>query len=356
MKLKKKILVAFVLLICIGFFIQNRIRNSHDLKHLSVAEIETIYEQGCAERDNTIVPCHWYTETHSPMPAFIAGMLDGAYISGESIADLALLTWNYSHNAQYRSEVNEMASLMWQNRYEVYQELKTELQQYGQSIAGYEGALEAEYQFGRLVFEVGFNFVGIGSISGIGKLNASLKTFNKGKWLKRMEKMTEISLSCKTCATIFNQSKNLRKNILKNNLDDVKLLLDKEWKASGKTWDNFIRDYDAHHVIPVEMLEKSEGLIFYYNNGGKFNFNSIENGIFVKKVAKGGEHAYHPKYNDYIENRIRNIYEQAVLNSDNVTIQIKEIENKLQNFSNELKLQIKNECVIGKKRINEIGI
>jgi len=76
----------------------------------------------------------------------------------------------------------------------------------------------------------------------------------------------------------------------------------------------------------------------------------------VKKVAKGGEHAYHPKYNDYIENRIRNIYEQAVLNSDNVTIQIKEIENKLQNFSNELKLQIKNECVIGKKRINEIGI
>jgi len=339
MKLKKKIFLA-VVLICIGFFIQNRIRNSHDLKHLSVAEIENIYEQGCTERDNTIVPCNWYTETHSPMPAFVAGMLDGAYISGESIADLALLTWNYSHNAQYRSEVNEMASLMWQNRYEVYQELKTELQQYGQSIAGYEGALEAEYQFGRLVFEVGFNFVGIGSISGIGKLNASLKTFNKGKWLKRMEKMTEISLSCKTCATIFNQSKNLRKNILKNDLDDVKLLLDKEWKTSGKTWDNFIKDYDAHHVIPVDLLIKSEVLKTYYNSGGALNFNSFENGILLKSVNKAGIHANHPNYTNEILDRLNSVENKfKVLNLPNdtkISFYDKEIRKIILNLKSEL--------------------
>ncbi len=77
-----------------------------------------------------------------------------------------------------------MASLMWENRWEVYEELKTSLKDYGQTLAGYQGALEAEYQYGRLIFEVGINFVSFGSVSGVsgfGKLNATMNVLNKGK-------------------------------------------------------------------------------------------------------------------------------------------------------------------------------
>jgi len=248
---------------------------------------------------------------------------------------------------------------MWENRWEVYEELKTSLKDYGQTLAGYQGALEAEYQYGRLIFEVGINFVSFGSVSGVsgfGKLNATMNVLNKGKWLKRLDKIIEIGKSCKSCATIFKQSGNLRDNILKHNLDDVKLLLDKEWKSSGKHWDDFIKDYDAHHVIPVDLLDKSDALKFYYNNGGKLNFNSIENGIFVKKVAKGGEHACHPKYNDYIAFRLQEINDRILLADKPLNIMIKEFDNDLKALIKETAQEIKIKSINQKLKVNEIFI
>jgi len=290
-----KILITVFAIFAFIILIQSSSCNSFEISNLSVEEIEALYNsKSCAERDNTIIPCSWYADISSPMPALIAGLLDGAYVTGESIGDLAILTWSYAHDAEYRRQLNEMAALMWENRWEVYQELKTTVKDYGLSLVGYEGVLEAEYQYGD--------------------------------------------------------------NILKNNFEDVKLLLDKEWKSSGKLWKDFIKDYDAHHVIPVEMLEKSEGLIFYYNNGGKFNFNSIENGIFVKKVAKGGEHAYHPKYNEAIKENLRIIYFDAVNNTDNISLQVKQIEKELRRLISKTKATITDECKYRNKRINEIEL
>ncbi len=57
-------------------------------------------------------------------------------------------------------------------------------------------------------------------------------------------------------------------------------------------------------------MEKSEALQFYFNNGGKLKFNSIENGIMLKKVSKGGIHANHPMYTDNVLSKINLIDEQ----------------------------------------------
>jgi len=146
----------------------------------------------------------------------------------------------------------------------------------------------------------------------------------------------------------------LRDNILKHNLDDVKLLLDKEWKSSGKHWDDFIKDYDAHHVIPVDLLDKSEGLVFYYNNGGKFKFNSIENGIFVKKVSKGGQHAKHPKYTEYVLYEIENIYNVVRKTNQTEPFKVKQFESMLNNFTTNLKREIYNNSLTKKLKINNL--
>jgi len=85
----KNLVVVFSIL-CFCFLIQSSSCNYLEISNLSVEEIEAIYNSNdCAERDNTIIPCDWYADVYSPMPPIIAGMLDGAYVTGESIADLA---------------------------------------------------------------------------------------------------------------------------------------------------------------------------------------------------------------------------------------------------------------------------
>ena len=58
------------------------------------------------------------------------------------------------------------------------------------------------------------------------------------------------------------------------------------------------------------MLEKSDALKFYYNNGGKFDFNGIDNGIMIKKLHLGGAHANHPKYSNQIQFKLRTIFRE----------------------------------------------
>jgi len=343
-------IICIIVFLTIAFVVQNRWRNTLDISYLSESEIEKLYQKGCEQRDNTLVPCNWYTSKKSPMPAMVAGMIDGAYLAGESIADLAKLTWNYTHNVEYHNRLNEMAKLMWENRSEVYNELKISLKQYGETIGGNSGALQAEYEFGKLVFDAGITLIGLGEI----KATTALKTFNKGKWLKRLEKIIELSKDCKPCAALLRQSNQLRNKILKHHTAEIQHLLQNDWKTSGKTWDVFIKDYDAHHIIPIDLLHKSDGLQFYFNNGGKLNFNSLENGIFVKTVAKGGEHARHDVYNLAIQTKIDKIYLRIKAMNGSTESKVQLFESQLNNLINSTKKDIFDNCMTSGKKINEI--
>jgi len=107
-------------------------------------------------------------------------------------------------------------------------------------------------------------------------------------------------------------------------------------------------------VIPVNLLDESEGLHFFYNNGGKFDFNSLENGIFVKKVAQGGEHAYHPKYSLYVARQVNVIFVNSQKKFDYVSGQVKFMDNELKQLSIKLKNSIADNSINTNLKINEL--
>jgi RHS repeat-associated protein len=56
--------------------------------------------------------------------------------------------------------------------------------------------------------------------------------------------------------------------------------------------------FQAHHIIPVDALKRSDAIQDAVDAG--FDFNGKNNGIAMKSLKKGGEHANHPKYTDQI--------------------------------------------------------
>ncbi len=154
---------------------------------------------------------------------------------------------------------------------------------------------------------------------------------------------------------LYKKTGKLRKNLLsKTNLPTTKALLNSEWKKSGKTWNVFIKDYEAHHIIPKNLLEKSKGLQFYYNNGGTYRFNSIENGIMLKKVSKGGYHAKHPNYTRFVLSEVEKINKS--INSTKLSIPAKNslFEKKLIKLKNNIKSQLIKDCINNNKKVNAI--
>jgi len=330
MKLKKKILIT-LFIFSVLFVAQNRLRSnfsSSELNNRSAEFFESAYQQGCVQNPHAVVPCEWYTNDVA-MPPMFAGMIDGAYISGENIVVLAQLSYMYFNDSKTNNEVNQAFAYLWQNRQEILPQLRKAAKEKGIELSAEKGADIAEYEYGKLLFEVGSMFFGVGELSASVKnikfVQQAFETIGKNS---RLAKLASIKVKCKPCAKIFANRSKLRDEFLVHNLDETKRLLSNDWKASGKTWDDFIKDYDAHHVIPVEMLEKSEGLFFYYNNGGKFNFNGIQNGLILKKVQNGGQHAFHPKYNTEMEKKLQIIYEEIRISNDVDYLKVKRFEKK----------------------------
>jgi len=356
MKLKKKILVT-LFIFSVLFVAQNRLRSnfsSSELNNRSAEFFESAYQQGCIQNPHAIVPCEWYTND-AAMPPMFAGMIDGAYISGENIVVLAQLSYMYFNDTKTNNEVNQAFAYLWQNRQEILPQLRKAAKEKGIELSAEKGADIAEYEYGKLLFEVGSMFFGVGELSASVKnvkfVQQAFETIGKNT---RLAKLASIKVKCKPCAKIFANRSKLRDEFLVHHLDETKRLLNYEWKASGKTWDEFIKDYDAHHVIPVNMLEESKLIQLYYENGGKLNFNSLDNGMILKKVALGGEHAYHPAYNRSVLVRLNEIELKAkILDS---SIKMKFIEKEIVSLIEQLKITIFEKSVKKGKKINELFI
>jgi len=279
----------------------------HSVENYSVEQIENALAQSCQQQQGTIIPCDWYSEG-SFMPPVVAGMLDGAYLAGESLADIAAMVYHYIHNAEYRAKLHELAANAWQQRQEIAKMLKSSVHEFGQDVSYQNGSNRAEYQYGKVIFEAGGLLFGISELKSVNRVGDLIEVVDKQI---KMSKALRIKVNCKVCAKMFNARHKLRDEFLIHHLDDTKRLLHNEWKASGKKWEVFIADYEAHHIIPVDALENSVGLRFYYNNGGTFNFNSTQNGAIIKKLYYGGEHANHPSYNVAMIKKIDEIYENV---------------------------------------------
>ncbi|WP_159453793.1 fibronectin type III domain-containing protein [Ohtaekwangia koreensis] len=124
-------------------------------------------------------------------------------------------------------------------------------------------------------------------------------------------KIRSIRQNCDKCANAYKAGASIRNRI--KNLAETKRILNDQWIASGKSWDDFIEGYEAHHILPKELLENSEAMQHYFNHydgDDILKFNHIDNGIMVEKYREGigGVHGNHPDYTFEINNYIDTKY------------------------------------------------
>ncbi len=353
-KFIRKIKVFLIILgvITFLFIVQNRIRN--DSKPDNYVLTDTIYIEKVLQQQHKtcktcLIPTEWYSESGFMTP-IIAGIVDGAWQEGVAIKQIIKFVIKYASNNDYKQKMNAEVLSLYDNKDKLPDIIIKELEKYAGELAGNQGAVKAEYVFGKLVFNATTLIFTTAELAGIKPVKFSNKIISiveKTK-LTKIKKLTKFELNCKTCYKFFKNSGSLRNKI--KDLEITKKLLNNDWmvaQKNGISWEIFLKDYQAHHVIPVNLLKKSEALQFYYKNGGTFSFNSIENGIMVKKVNVGGVHAKHNNYNDFIKFEIDKIFN----NIENLPLPT---ETKIRMFDKELNnLVIKTKSVIIDKSIKE---
>ncbi len=352
-KLLKKTKRFFVILLALTaiFILQNRIRNSNkpiaNTNYTNSTYITQTLSQQNENCKNCLIPTEWYSNKGFMTP-IVAGIIDGAWQEGVAITEIIKFVEKYAISLNYRKKINADAQSLYNNRDKLPTEISKELKKYSKELAGNSGADRAEYLFGKFLFNITTIVFSAGELAGLQPIKIS------SKFLK-LQKLTKLEIECKACFKLLKQSGSLRNKI--KDLPITKKLLHNDWtiaQKQGKTWDVFIKNYQAHHVIPVNLLHVSPELQFYYKNGGKFDFNSIENGIMVKKVNVGGVHAKHNKYNDYIAYEIEKMYKGIKKDDLPVNIQIKVFEKQLEQLIKETKINIVEKSINQNIKINNL--
>ncbi|MDR1526048.1 MAG: AHH domain-containing protein, partial [Dysgonamonadaceae bacterium] len=125
-----------------------------------------------------------------------------------------------------------------------------------------------------------------------------------------------------------------------------------------KKYESGTPNFEAHHVIPVDVLKDNpylKELLFNLQKNNpdfKFDFNGLDNGIMVPKKSISLDINGHAKHNDYsyaIDKKITEIINEA---QGNDLIALQNIEKLVQDAKNTLK----NEVLLGTKNVNDIVI
>ncbi len=353
-KFRKKAKRFFIILVAITviFVIQNRLRNSNNEPIATQNYADSTYiEQTLNQQNSTcktcIIPTEWYANEGFMTP-IVAGIIDGAWQEGVAISEIIKFVEKYAFSLDYRKKINADAQSLYDNRDKLPAELSKEIEKYSKELAGNSGSRHAEYLFGKLIFNLTTLVFTAGELAGLQPIKIS------SKFLK-LQKLSKLEIECKACFKLFKQSGSLRNKI--KDLPVTKKLLHNDWtiaQKQGKTWDIFIKNYQAHHVIPVNLLQKSEGLQFYYKNGGKFDFNSIENGIMLKKVNVGGVHAKHNLYNQEISKQIAKIYDDIYKLPVPTKTKIKIFDDELSILVSKIKSKIIKKSIENNTKVNHL--
>ncbi|MET3046483.1 AHH domain-containing protein [Flavobacterium covae] len=102
----------------------------------------------------------------------------------------------------------------------------------------------------------------------------------------------------------------------------------------------------AHHIIPVEAITKSEVVQKAVDAG--FDFNGKINGVGIKSLSKGGTHTNHPNYTKQVLNNLEKLAKE---NPNYTAEQAKEY---LEKFATKLNDKIKKESVEGATKVNDL--
>lgn len=115
--------------------------------------------------------------------------------------------------------------------------------------------------------------------------------------------------------------------------------------------------FEAHHLIPTNLLENSPALQFYfkYCNNNCINFNSDANGIWLLKDIDGipdGVHTFHNDYDLYVSQRLQTIMTQAVGATD--AQKAADMDGRIRVLLEQLRTNIRNNSITGNTKINDL--
>lgn len=112
-------------------------------------------------------------------------------------------------------------------------------------------------------------------------------------------------------------------------------------------------NFEVHHIIPINVLKENKELqkllLWAEQNGKKFDFNGLDNGIPLQKKRLKYEitgHANHPKYDKAIIPKIKNITNSNLTNEKKLEI--------IQDIISKTKIKLENEVLLGTKEVNDI--
>jgi len=185
------------------------------------------------------------------------------------------------------------------------------------------------------------------------------------KTSNREEMALKVEEECFYCAQIIRKAGSVRTNLFASLTDKTKLNKFKEYYKNNETLyaelnklseantinrtklEELFKNYQAHHVIPVNVIKDSENLqellAHVQKRGLNFEFNNFDNLIFLHKENHLGPHGEYDK--------------QIIKIVDNISI--RNLDKAVTNFKKEIS-EIKNKFttkVIGHKiKINDIKL
>jgi len=355
---RKKIFFRILLIITVLFIVQGRIRdlfsdNQEQFSQLSDSlYVEKTLQKQIESQANVLVPCGWY-DSNGKLSPMVAGVCDGAYQAGVAIKDIAVFIAKYSVDKQYRKEVDSDLDVLLENKSEVLSLTGKQFKDWSKELSGAHGSAKAEYTYGKVLFDAMTLVVGTSEIGALSKAAKNAKILKALKSIP-LAKLANIKKVCPPCAAIFKAAQTLREDLLVTNLAATRKLLEADFVKSGKAWEVFIKDYEAHHIIPVNMLDESKGLQFYYNNGGTLKFNSLENGIMLKKVSKEGLHAKHQAYSFEIKEKLVERLEKIRTSNVTTTKKISMMDKELRKIIEDTRELILEKGINGSTKINQL--
>ena len=236
----------------------------------------------------------------------------------------------------------------------------------------YQGPIpKIEYQTGKDVVAVG-TFVATGGLATISKIKKGtdfvegLVTTVKKNTKKVFKNADEFALAIEKVRNVLRDKiKNLPETrelalafYTKSNINNMNF--DKWFENVFKKYESGTFNFEAHHIIPINTLKKSDELkellfnLSQKDPNFKFDFNSIDNGIMLqKKSLKPGKiidgHANHPKYDLAIEKKI----DEIIGKKTNIG-KPEEAFNEILDLIKKTKETLKKEVFLGDKDVNDI--
>jgi hypothetical protein len=321
--------------------------------------LATIGELGSNVWENAALPENYWNEdkgsktSNVRMPALFTGVADGAIGLISDYPQLIKLGYDVATKSEVRRGLWDGIKSITPGKIYDFAEgaVKDRISQYNFSDKPYLGY----HQIGKDGVIVVKMVAGGGLVSGIKDVGEKFSKKAVKKVFKDAEELVK---------DIASKRGFIRANIINTSeTKELARLYAKKADIPDKDFDNWFKNsfsatekgtvnFQAHHVIPIEILEKNDklnALLFRLQEKADFDFNGLDNGMMLQAKSLNIDVAGHAKHNEYslaIDKKVTEICASKLDDIDKL--------NKIKELIAKTKETLKNEVLLGNKDVNDI--